>query len=411
MGLDMKTRRKITDQIARRYQKASRKQKSQMLDEFVSLSGYHRKYASHLLSQWGKTRLVRIDGQLVRLKAGNRRGAGAVERRGRKRIYDESVVEALKSLWELYDRMCGKRLVVAMRPILRSPELVEELEIGQEVRQKLLGISAATIDRLLQSERKKVCLKGTSHTTRATGAIAARIPVRTFAEQPASPGFFQADLVGHDGGVARGDFCYTLNATDPATGWCEPRAVLNKAGKWTTEALDWIYTHCPLPIRGWHTDGGTEFLNAHMERYCSKQGIEFTRSRYYRKNDNCYVEQKNDTLIRRNVGYLRYHSEQHCALLNELYDALRLLANYFYPSMKLIQKHRVGSRLTKRYDEPKTPYQRVMVSQEVGEQVKQNVRSKLEGLNPIELRCTVDELAARLIDLVQHPDQDEGRGR
>ena len=396
MELDMHQRNGITEKLASRYRAANKAEKSRLLDEYTEITGYNRKYAIHLLTHWGKVQRVRIDGELVRLKAG--RSEKTQERRGRKRVYDEEVFEALKRLWAIFDMVCGKLLAPAMRTHLARPEFLEELGLPDEVREKLQRISPATIDRLLAGERKKLAVKGSAHTTRAREAILSRIPVRTFADHPTKPGYLQADLVGHDGGDASGDFCYTLNSTDPVTGWCEPRALLNKAAKWTTQALRWVRFRCPVPIRGWHTDSGKEFINAHMERYCSGKQIEFTRCRFGKKNDNCHVEQKNDALIRRKVGYLRYEGEKECALLNELYDSLRLLSNFFIPQQKLIAKERIGSKVRKRYDEPRTPYERVMEHTEVSKTVKAHLRKQMQQLDPLDLQRRINEVHTRLIN-------------
>jgi hypothetical protein len=286
-----------------------------------------------------------------------------------------------------------------MRRHLPRAEFLHELGLSEEVREKLQRISPATIDRVLAEERKKLEVKGISHTRPATGSLLSRIPVRTFAEQPAQPGYLQGDLVGHDGGDGSGEFCYTLNATDPYTGWCEPRAVMNKAGRWTTAALDRITELCPIPILGWHTDSGSEFINAHMKRYCEGGDILFTRSRFGKKNDNCHVEQKNDAVVRRWVGYLRYEGGEACELLNELYDSLRLLVNFFYPQCKLISKHRIGSKVRKNYDEPRTPYERVMECEQVGEQTKAALTEQMSRLNPLELQRRITTVSEHLLQL------------
>lgn len=400
MGLDMHIRQALTDQLAQRYRGCTKKERSRILDEFVKTTEYNRTYASHLLSNWGKVKLLRLDGKLVRIKAGQRTRQ-AVEHRGRKRTYDEELQEALIRVWAVYDLMCGKRLVVAMRAVLASEEFRQAMGLSETIRGKLMSISASTVDRLLREERQRAALKGMSHTRRVAGPILRRIPVQTYAEQPGEPGFFQVDLVGHEGGEAQGEFCYTLNATDPATQWCEPRAVKNKAGRWTTEALEWIQENCPVPLRGWHTDCGSEFLNAHMERYCREHDIVFTRSRFGKKNDNCWVEQKNDAVVRNAVGYLRYEGEVACLLLNELYDALRILVNFFYPSQKLLKKQRIGSKVKKRYDTPKTPYQRLIDSGVLDEQAKERLRSQMRRASPLELRRKVNEKTQQLLKLAE----------
>jgi len=163
----------------------------------------------------------------------------------------------------------------------------------------------------------------------------------------------EVDPVSHDGGNLRGDFCQTLNLTDVATEWTESRAVKNKAQIWVFQALKEIRKRLPFDLLGLDSDNGGEFINAHLTKYCQKQEITFTRSRPLRKNDNCYVEEKNYSVVRRNVGYLRYDTEEELETLNELYDLLRLYINFFQPVMKLVTKERVGSRIIKKYDQSK----------------------------------------------------------
>jgi len=226
-----------------------------------------------------------------------------------------------------------------------------------------------------------------------------QIPIRTYAEwEEGKPGFIQVDLVGHDGGNPRGDFAFSLDCTDVHTGWTEPRGIQNKAQKWTFEALCHVKKVIPFDIFAIGIDNGSEFLNAHLIRYCQKQNIQLSRTRPYRKNDNCYVEQKNNSVIRRYAGYLRYDTDEQLRLLNEIYDNVRLFVNFFQPSMKLISKSRQGSKVIKRYDTPQTPYQRVLTSEYVSEPVKYRLRCQFETLNPVELHRRIRKLQAQLLN-------------
>jgi hypothetical protein len=172
------------------------------------------------------------------------------------------------------------------------------------------------------------------------------------------PGFVEIDLVGHDGGDAKGEFAQTLDLTDVCTTWTETEAVRNKAQQWVFDALKDIRQRLPFPLLGIDSDSGGEFINHHLYRYCQTEQITFTRTRSYRKNDNCFVEQKNYSIGRRAVGYLRYDTAEELRTLNELYRHLRLYSNFFQPTMKLKEKIRIGSRITKKYDKPITPYRR-----------------------------------------------------
>ncbi len=213
-----------------------------------------------------------------------------------------------------------------------------------EVRGKLLSISASTIDRLLAPDRARLSLTGRAGTKPGT-LLKHQIPVRTFSEwDDALPGFVEIDLVGHEGGVIRGEYCQTLDVTDVATGWTETRAVKNKAQVHVFAAIKEIREALPFPLLGIDSDNGSEFINNELHRYCQDKRITFTRSRAYKKNDGCYVEQKNWSVVRRNVGYARFDTLEELAVLNELYAFLREHTNFFMPSAKLLSKTRTAPR-------------------------------------------------------------------
>ena len=210
------------------------------------------------------------------------------------------------------------------------------------------------------------------------------------------PGSVQVDLVGHDGGNWRGEFAFSLDLTDVVTGWTEPRALRNKARKWTLEALGDAEKHAPLDLLAIGTDNDSVFFCNHLIKYCEDHNIRFTRTRPYRKNDNCFVEQKNNSVIRRYAGYLRYDTEQQLELLGEIYDNVRLFVNFFQPSMKLIKKIRKGSKVSKRYDTAQTPYQRMMESEYVSQAVKYRLKGQFDRLNPAELHRRIRSLQEKL---------------
>lgn len=227
-----------------------------------------------------------------------------------------------------------------------------------------------------------------------------QIPIRTFAEwDDATPGFCEVDLVGHDGGDPRGDFCQTLDLTCVATGWTEMRAVRNKAQVWVFEALKDIRSHLPFPLLGLDSDNGSEFINDQLHRYCVDQKITFTRSRPYRKNDNCFVEQKNWSVIRQQVGYLRYDTPEELKVLAELYGSLRLYVNFFQPQMRLVEKTRQGAKVRKRYDTARTPYQRILASPAVSEDRKEQLTELYRTLNPVQLKRDIGRCQDRLLEI------------
>jgi len=389
----------VTAQTAPKYRKAGKKKKKgEKLDQFVELTGYNRKYAIFLLQNWGKRRVVKIDGELVEIVVGSVRKK---KRKPREKIYGSREKKALKKVWLIFDCPCGKRLVPLLRTMLPVLENFGEIDLDERTRANLQHISAATIDRLLKQEKNRLQFRGRTH-TRWGSLMKHQIPIRTFGDwDEKKPGYAELDLVGHDGGNTKDDHAFTLNLTDVDTGWTELAAIQNKAQVWTVEALDSIKKRPPFPLLGIDTDNGSEFLNAHLIRYTEKHGIQFTRSRPYRKNDSCFVEQKNNSVVRRYVGYLRYDSPQEIQRLNELYGWLRLYVNFFQPSAKLMSKTREGSKVKKRYDEPKSPYQRVIDSAHVSQECKQKLRDQFVTLNPAELHRKILRLQGKLLQMVR----------
>jgi hypothetical protein len=260
-------------------------------------------------------------------------------------------------------------------------------------------MSAATIDRLLEPERGKMALKGRSKTKPGT-LLKHQVPVRTFADwDEVKPGFLEIDLVGHDGGSSHGEYCQILNATDVCTGWSEQVAVPTKAQCWVFDAIKEMRTRLPFAVLGLDSDNGSEFINHQLVKYCKHEQITFTRSRACKKNDNCYVEQKNWSIVRRFSGYARYEGEEACRLLNELYAVVRDYVNFFVPSMKLVEKVRDGARVTKRYDKAQTPYQRVLVCAHVSPGTKRKLRRRYACLNPAELKRQIERIHKKLFKL------------
>jgi hypothetical protein len=314
----------------------------------------------------------------------------------RARKYDDEVLRALKKVWEILDYISSRRLIAALPEVVPKLVACREIRIKKSTQKRLLEISHATVDRLLKPEREKHTIRGRSATKPGT-LLKHQVPIRTFCDwDDAEPGFLEMDLVGHDGGRAEGDYCFTLDMTDVATGWTELAAVQNKAQAWVFEALQELRKRLPFTLRGLDSDNGSEFINHHMVAYCAEQKITFTRSRPWRKNDNCYVEQKNWSIVRRHAGYARYDTPEACRLLNELYRVLRDYNNFFLPSMKLKEKVRDGARVHKRYDTPKTPYQRLLNSDKIPRAVKQQLKRQYGKLNPAELKRQFEKVQKQL---------------
>jgi hypothetical protein len=393
----MQERRKVIEQTYKRYQKADRVKKSRILDEFVEITGYNRAYAAMVLRQWGTTHWV------VGPKGPLRLVAGQKKRRRRRgiRTYDEAVKKELIHLWYLCDCMCGKRLVPAIHTLLPVFQRWGEIQVQAEVQEKLMSISAATADRLLVQERKRIqTRRGKTHTRSAPWHLTQQIPLRTFDEWDRSVlGQVQADLVGHDGGVNLGQFAFTCTVTELCVGWTELRPLQNKARVWVTQAMDEINQQVPFHIIALGTDTGSEFVNNHLFAWSKRCGIRFTRTRPYRKNDNCFVEEKNNSVVRRTVGYLRYDREEELVLLQAIYQRQTLLCNYFYPSMKLIKKTRHGSRVYRQYDTPQTPYQRLLTRKEVPKKTKEQLTRIFNQTNPAMLKRELTDLQDKLFKL------------
>lgn len=400
MRLSMDQRRAVTAKLAARYRaQRGRAARTALLNELVRISDYNRHYAAWVLRHFGTKRLVRAaDGTLVKLVVGRRNKRRPTVR---PRKYDEAVKRVLVYLWDWFDQMCGKRLVAILPQML--PVLVKHKKVkrGEPAYEKLSQISAATIDRLLKAERERRRLKGIAHTKPST-ALKNSIPVVISSElRTEDPGHFQIDLVGHDGGNPNGHFAFTLTAVELYSGWVEPRSLLNKAHRWSQQAIESVHADSPVAVKSLHSDNDSSFLNESLQRWCAQHGIHYRRARPYHSNDTCYVEQKNYNIVRQTVGYARYETEQEVALLAELYEKLRLLINFFYPSVKLLAKERRNGRICKRYDKPKTPARRLLECAGVSATTKRWLRQQMQTLDPLRLKGQITTIQTQLLALVR----------
>ncbi|GAA2243816.1 DDE-type integrase/transposase/recombinase [Rarobacter faecitabidus] len=355
----MSQRKAVTKKKALAYRGADRAGKSRILDELVELNGWHRDYARVALWDALTIRPVR-------------------PRNSMPRTYGDDLLPGLIRCWVLLRAPAGKILAPFMPvlvPLLRAEGAID---LTDDQAALLAGISAATIDRMLAGERRRMTLRGRSHTNPGS-LLKHQIPIRTFADwDEATPGFVEIDLVAHDGGVAAGEYRYTLTMTDIATGWTVNRSVSNKARRWVIEAIDHAAGMFPFPIRGIDSDNGSEFINHHLLAYCEQHQIAFTRGRAGRKNDGCYVEQKNWARVKELVGYYRYDTPGELELLNRIWDLDDAFANYFLPSLKLKNKHRDGAKVIKTYHQAATPHQRALAHPATRKRpvITMNARSK-----------------------------------
>ena len=362
-----------------RYRKASKKERTAILDEYVRTTGHHRKYAIGVLR-------------------GKRKTAKRPIRRPRRAIYGAEEARALLTLGDLFDGICSKRLRAAMDNEL--PGLYERgfLQVRPACYHKLTQISPATMDRLTAPRRPRVVQ---SHGfTRPGTLLKDRIPVRTWADWTEDrPGFCEMDLVDHSGGrIIRGaDHAWSLCFTDVKTAWTEGVAVPNKAQVHVFAAIRRARERLPFPLLGIDSDNGSEFINDQLYRYCLQEQITFTRGRAGKKNDSAYAEQKNWSVVRRAVGYYRYDTPEQLDLLNRLYAVMHYYVNFFLPVMKLKEKSRVGSKVRRTYDHPQTPYARALDSPDVSDDDKAQLREVYEVLDLVQLRQQIDDLQDQLL--------------
>ncbi|NTV62918.1 MAG: transposase family protein [Oscillochloris sp.] len=382
--MSYRAKRELLAQTAPRYQEASHQQKSVILDEFVAATGYARKYAIRVLTRPVVAPPTRIT-------------------RPRERQYGAEVQAALRVAWEAANCICAKRLVPFLPELLPALERHGHLQVADDVRTQLLAISPATADRILSPIRRDPSLRGIS-TTKAGTLLKHQVPVRTFSDwDDAQPGFFEIDLVAHCGGNAEGAFLYTLVLTDVATGWTECLPLLHRGQHAVIQALDQARRLLPMPLVGVDSDNGKEFLNNELIAYCAREEITFTRGRAYKKNDQCFVEQKNGAIVRHFIGYDRYEGERAYRQLTEVYRAVRLYVNFFQPSMKLKEKTREGSHVQRRYETAQTPFQRLQTTGVLDDQQQARLTTLFEQLDPVRLLRQIDQLQDALWQLAVFP--------
>ena len=369
--------------IRPRYRFASRKQKARILDEFCMNCGYNRKYAIRILNS-NSTVNSPIN----------------LARRGRTKIYqDDLILTVLTDIWKRTNLPCSKRLK-AILPIWLP--FYDKTHIPKDVYDKLLTISAATIDRVMAKDRAKFGKLGLP-TTKPGSLLKKHIPIKTGQWNENSPGFLEVDTVAHCGSSVAGMFVFTLNCVDISSQWTEQRACWGKGEKGVLEQIKSIENNLPFPILGFDCDNGSEFLNWHLVKYLKhrKKPVDFTRSKPYQKNDNAHVENKNWTHIRQYLGYQRFENRELVALMNNLYQSeWNLYFNFFMPSVKLINKQRVGSKTIKIHDEPKTPYQRLIDSDQISDNIKQGLTERFNSLNPFQLQKRMESKIRNIIKLV-----------
>jgi hypothetical protein len=375
-----RAKKEYLKEIILRYMTSSKIKKKRILNEFCKVCNYNRKYAIRLLNS---NPLVNKDN---------------LSKRGRKKKYNHPLIlEILRKIWVKTNLPCSKRLKVILSIWLPFYEYY----LPEDVKDLLLSISPATIDRLMTSIRRNYSKRGLS-TTKPGSLLKKRIPVNTNQWEESQPGFIEADTVAHCGSSVSGMFAYTVNCVDIATSWTEQRAIWGKGEKGTKNAIQDIENHLPFKLKGFDCDNGSEFLNWHLWRFFDnrKNPIQFTRSRPYKKNDNAHIEEKNWSIIREYIGYQRFDKEHIVEILNDLYkNEWNDYFNFFIPSVKLIEKYRNGSKTIKKYDKAKTPYQRILESEYIDEEIKIGLSKQFNKLNPFHLQKQMSEKIKNIVNL------------
>jgi transposase InsO family protein len=357
------------------YLTATKKEKGRILDEVCETLQYHRKAAVRTL---------------------RRQLGGRPQRSGRPRQYGVDVISALHQIWEASDQLCGKLLAPFLPELVATLERCRELTISDPVREQLLSMSAATIDRHLRPYRL-VRGRRPYRPSPAPDSVKARVPVRTFGDWAGvQPGSLQGDLVLHCGRTVAGFYLSTLLTVDVATGWTECEPIWGLSKQRVGGGLDRIRRRLPMPLREFHSDNGSEFLNQLLLDYSQRFGINLSRGRPYKKNDQAWAEQRNWLVVRRFVGYDRYSSQAALAKLAELYQLLRLYLNFFQPVRKLVSKERVGAKVRKVYDQAATPYQRLLSSGVLTAAEQARLTRIYPVLNPIDLRAKIESVLRQL---------------
>jgi len=380
----LRSRQEYLEAIRSRYRRSNRRDKAVILDEFCAICGYNRKYAIRLLKK-------------------RKTDTSRKRKPGPRFIYhDERLLNALKRIWFATDQMCSKKLKAAIP--LWLPFYEQEFEpLTPEIRAKLLAASPATIDRLLKPVRI-LHKKGRCGTKPGT-LLKNQIPIKTHNWDVTKPGFFEADTVAHCGNSMAGDFVHSLTFTDIFSGWTENRAIWGRGSQGVLREIKDIEQMIVFPILGFDCDNGSEFLNHHLVRYFTdrpKAPVLFTRSRPYRKNDNAFVEQKNWTHVRQLLGYGRFDNKELVPILNDLYKTeWSLFTNFFCPTLKLKEKQKLNSKYVRKYESPKTPYQRLAASDDITEDAKTRLENLYNLLNPFTLKRKIETKLKTIFHIVR----------
>lgn len=378
------TKKELISTVKNRYLKANKEGKGKILDEFCQNTGYNRKYATRILQAGYDNNRIKSRG-----------------RKPRKKIYSNEVILPVVKIWELLEYPCGQRLQPMLAPMADCLIRCNEMKISDEIKCRLETISAKTLDRRLMKERTIRRLNKNRGTTRHGSLLKSSIPIRITDWDTNEVGFMEMDTVAHNGGDPSGEFIYSLDMTEIYSGWSEQYAVLGKGEVGVTKAIDNVKNDLPYDLSGLDSDSGGEFINWHLVRYCDRNKLFFTRSRPDRKNDNAYVEQKNNTHIRQRLGYGRYDTKKQLDAINDLYrNELRLFDNFFRPVMKIATKEKINNSVCrKKYDIAKTPCRRLLESRQISSKQKQKLTEIYLSLNPVKLKNIIDQKIKKIREM------------
>lgn len=368
------TRGEMVKSIRRRYCKATREEKGVILDELCATTGYHRKYAIWLLNK-------------PESEPGPRRKRGPT--------YSEASIRILRSIWKAAGYPWSVRLK-GLLPLWLVKAREEYRSLTPQMEDELLRISPRQIDRRLRADRRAL-KRGLYGRTKPGSLLKHHIEVRTDNWDITEPGFAEIDLVAHCGTSASGEFVHSLNLTDIVTQWVETRAVMGKGETGVVQALDEMRDYLPFILRGIDSDNGSEFINYHLYDYCQTEHVQFTRGRPYKKNDNAHIEQKNWTHVRKILAWDRYDSPEALDAINDLYrNELRIMMNFFQPTVKLIEKRRIGSKVKRIYDEPQTPLDRLAAQYTRKPKAIRELLELRNSINPFELDRIIQKKIKRI---------------
>ncbi len=379
--MDMASREKYLRVLRKRYLAAgSKREKTEILDEYCRNTGQNRKYAIRKInSEWWMTK--------------------GRKRKPRTEKYDGEVKGVLAQIWEIFDHPCGQRLKPVLEVEVERLRGFGEINCSDETVEKLRQISAATIDRKLKRERELTSWTKSRGRARPSSQLKQKIAIRLTSWDTSEAGNVEVDLVYHCGFSTAGEFLNTVSVTEIYSGWWEGVAIRGKSQDATFRALKEIRGRSPFEWKAMDSDNGSEFISDTLHKYCRREGIEFTRSRPGKKNDNAYIEEKNWTHVRKVVGYLRYDTPKEERIINDLYEReLRLYKNFFQPVMKLAGKARIGGKVKRTYDTPKTPYQRLLESGQLSPEAELQLQATYLSLNPAELKRSIDDKLNRLLE-------------